>query len=150
MKKILLAVDGSEKSEKAAKKTAELVADGNEVTIMTVVVSTNIYHSEYYSLYSTSDVEKIMEKRKQKIQETGEEILNKNEAILKETDINITINKMLRSGDPAEHICREAEKGEFDLIILADKGEGGVKRFLLGSTSDKVVRHAKTSVLIVK
>jgi nucleotide-binding universal stress UspA family protein len=33
---------------------------------------------------------------------------------------------------------------------MADKGQGQVKRFLLGSTSDRVVRHADTSVLIIK
>ncbi|MFW6310780.1 MAG: universal stress protein, partial [Nanoarchaeota archaeon] len=55
------------------------------------------------------------------------------------------INKLLNSGSPAEYICKEAEDNDYDLIILASAGEGGVKRFLLGSTSDRVVRHAKTS-----
>ena len=56
----------------------------------------------------------------------------------------------MSSGGPAEYICKEAENNDYDLIILADTGEGGVKRFLLGSTSDRVVRHAETSVMIVK
>ncbi|PUU86972.1 Universal stress protein family protein [Halanaerobium congolense] len=36
------------------------------------------------------------------------------------------------------------------MIVIADKGLGKVKRFLLGSISDKVVHHAQTSVLVVK
>ncbi|MDZ7671916.1 MAG: universal stress protein [Halanaerobiales bacterium] len=47
-------------------------------------------------------------------------------------------------------ICEYAENNGFDIIVLADKGIGGVKRFFLGSISDKVLRHAKVSVLVVK
>jgi len=38
----------------------------------------------------------------------------------------------------------------FDLIIVADKGHGKVERFLLGSISDKIVRHSRRTVMVVK
>jgi len=53
-------------------------------------------------------------------------------------------------GHPADVIIRFAEERNFDLIILAHKGHTLADRFLLGSTSDKVADHSKSSVLIVK
>ena len=152
MKKILLAVDGSKKAEKAAEKAGELVvALEAEVTILTVVDAVSInYYAE--SAHSQFALEESMEKRKNEAKQHGEKILNKIENIIKgfQKDKDIEINKLLSSGNPAEYICEESENNDYDLIILASTGEGGVKRFLLGSTSDRVVRHAGTSVMIVK
>ncbi len=53
-------------------------------------------------------------------------------------------------GDPAERIIHHAEQGGFDLLVLGHKGRSRAQRFLLGSTSDKVVDHAPCSTLIVK
>ena len=152
MEKILLAVDGSKKAEKAAEKAGELVvALEVEVTILTVVDAVNIHYSAE-SAKSQFALEELMEERKNEVKQKGEKILNKTENILKsfQKEKDIKINKLLSSGTPAEYICKEAENNDYDLIILASTGEGGVKRFLLGSTSDRVVRHAETSVMIVK
>jgi nucleotide-binding universal stress UspA family protein len=152
MEKILLAVDGSEQSEKAAEKAGELaVALGAEVVILTVVDAIDLKLSPEHA-FSQIELEKLMEQRKKDVKEKGEKILNKIETILKsyQNEKDIKIDKLLSSGRPAEYICEASEKNDYDLIILADKGEGRVKRFLLGSTSDRVVRHANTSVMIVK
>ncbi|WP_257286673.1 universal stress protein [Halanaerobium congolense] len=64
---------------------------------------------------------------------------------------DVRIKKVVKIGDdPADEICDFAENNEIDMIVIADKGLGKVKRFLLGSISDKVVHHAQTSVLVVK
>jgi len=63
---------------------------------------------------------------------------------------NIKVAKKVYEGNPAEKICQVAEEEDYDMIVVADKGLGGIKRFFLGSISDKVVRHANTSVLVVK
>ena len=151
MEKILLAVDDSKKAEKAAEKAGKLAgALEAEVTIITVIDAVNIHHS-LYSTYSHLEVDKLREQRKNKIKEEGEKILRKAANLLQGKGIKENkITKMMKKGSPAEDICEEAEKNNYDLIILADTGEGGVKRFLLGSTSDRVVRHAETSVMIVK
>ena len=36
------------------------------------------------------------------------------------------------------------------MIVMGTLGKGGLERFLLGSVTDKVVRHSKISVLVVK
>jgi nucleotide-binding universal stress UspA family protein len=55
----------------------------------------------------------------------------------------------LLRGDPAGALLTEAERQESDLIVLGSHGEGGMDRWLLGSVSERVVRHAPCSVLVV-
>ncbi|MFW5998400.1 MAG: universal stress protein [Halanaerobiaceae bacterium] len=150
MKKILLAVDGSEKSMKAAEKARDLaLSTGANLTLITVVADNFYYGSPDFSQnMSPGQMQELIEESKKQAEKKGEKILEEVETYMKEKDIEV--KKIIHYGDSAENICRVAEEDEFDLIVLADKGEGGVKRFLLGSTSDRVVRHADTSVLIVK
>jgi nucleotide-binding universal stress UspA family protein len=53
-------------------------------------------------------------------------------------------------GNPARLICKVAEEGHFDLIVLGGSGMGRVADILLGSVSSKVVHEAKVPVLIVR
>ncbi|MFW6310781.1 MAG: universal stress protein [Nanoarchaeota archaeon] len=84
MEKILLAVDGSKKSKKAAKKAGELaVAMDAEVTILTVVTEDNInlpVRSQFPSQY---EIERLIEERDKEIKKQGKKILTKTENILK-------------------------------------------------------------------
>ncbi len=50
----------------------------------------------------------------------------------------------------AQQIVRVAEEVEAGLIVMGSRGLGGVKRALMGSVSDSVVRHAHCPVLIVR
>jgi nucleotide-binding universal stress UspA family protein len=54
------------------------------------------------------------------------------------------------TGHPAESILRQAESGGFDLVVMGVHGAGRVADFLMGSTADRVVRHSRTPVLIVR
>jgi len=52
-------------------------------------------------------------------------------------------------GTPGEAICQVAEELNAVAIIVGSRGHGGIKRALLGSVSDHVVRHAKCPVVVV-
>jgi nucleotide-binding universal stress UspA family protein len=62
----------------------------------------------------------------------------------------IETNKVLLHGEPGDAIYNFVEENNFDMIVIEDKGQGKVERFLLGSITEKIVHHAKTSVLVVK
>lgn len=47
-------------------------------------------------------------------------------------------------------ICRVAEEEEIDVIVLTTHGRGGLDRFLMGSTAEQVVRHARCPVWVVR
>ncbi|HII92990.1 MAG TPA: universal stress protein [Methanosarcina sp.] len=53
-------------------------------------------------------------------------------------------------GNPANVILEFAEQKKVNMIVMGTLGKGGLERFLLGSVTDKVVRHSKRSVLVVK
>jgi len=52
-------------------------------------------------------------------------------------------------GAPANEIARYAETHRADVIVLGSHGHGLVRRFLLGSVADKIVRQAPCAVLVV-
>jgi nucleotide-binding universal stress UspA family protein len=55
-----------------------------------------------------------------------------------------------KCGDPPQAILESAKQLESHLIVVGARGLKGIKRFLLGSVSHKVLEHASCSVLIVR
>lgn len=62
----------------------------------------------------------------------------------------LAVDHVFAQGDPAEEILRAAERHRADLIVMGSKGLTGLERYLLGSVSRKVARHASCSVLVVR
>lgn len=153
MKRILVAVDGSESAQKAAKKAAEMAEDLEaEVTLIHVYTETaqipvNQFN-EVASYLSAETMESIMEQQENTIKDKRQKILDQDAQFFQERGLEV--EKVLLHGDPADEVCEYAAENNCDLIVVADKGHGKVERFLLGSISDKIVRHAKTSVMVVK
>ncbi len=56
----------------------------------------------------------------------------------------------LRMGKPAAEIVALAEELGVGLVVVGSRGLGGVRRALMGSVSDSVVRHAHCPVLVVR
>jgi nucleotide-binding universal stress UspA family protein len=57
----------------------------------------------------------------------------------------------LRMGDPDEEILKFCdEQGGFGLIVMGSRGLGPIKRRLIGSVSESVVRHANCPVLVAR
>jgi nucleotide-binding universal stress UspA family protein len=60
------------------------------------------------------------------------------------------VTRSTPSGDPASVITASAATYDADLIVVGARGHGAMARLLLGSVSEKVLRHARCPVLIVK
>ena len=56
----------------------------------------------------------------------------------------------LRMGTPAAEIVELAEELEVGLVVVGSRGLGGIRRALMGSVSESVVRHAHCLVLVVR
>jgi nucleotide-binding universal stress UspA family protein len=52
-------------------------------------------------------------------------------------------------GAPADVIQDCAERWQADLVVIGSRGHGAIEGLLLGSTADRVVRHATRPVLVV-
>ena len=57
---------------------------------------------------------------------------------------------MWHEGDPLEIILEQSELWGADLIVVGSHGRKGIKRFLMGSTSESVARYARCSVQIIR
>ncbi len=64
-------------------------------------------------------------------------------------EAGIELKTILRPGHPAKTIIDVAREGGFDLVLIGASGLSGVWRFL-GTTAEKVIRHAPCSVVIVR
>ena len=53
-------------------------------------------------------------------------------------------------GQPAQEILRIAKRRRCDLIVIGSRGLGGIRKLLLGSTTDHVVHHASIPVLAIR
>jgi nucleotide-binding universal stress UspA family protein len=60
------------------------------------------------------------------------------------------VNTVIRSGDPGLGIAEYAAEIGAELIIVPSHGYHGVKRFILGSVAERVIRHAGCSVLVLR
>ncbi len=67
-----------------------------------------------------------------------------------ELDPHLCVDTLVLSGGPAHEICRTAEAQGADLIVMATHGNAGLRRFLIGSVTENVVRHAPCPVLVVR
>ena len=149
MKKILVAVDGSPSSKKAAEKAA-LIADSldAEVTLINIITETVTTPSNVLSSsLPMEQLQEMMDQEEKRLKVNSQKILDDAAVFFEEKGMEV--QTVIQYTNPADKICDYAAEEGFDLIVLADKGHG-VKRFLLGSISDKVVRHADVSVLVVK
>ncbi len=63
---------------------------------------------------------------------------------------SIPVETLVRIGVPHDEIVRSAIACSADLIVIATQGRSGLKHILLGSTAERVVRHARCPVLVVR
>ncbi|HJX70004.1 MAG: hypothetical protein A2Y60_01740 [Chloroflexi bacterium RBG_13_54_9] len=147
MFKVLLATDGSEYSEKAARYTGQLCEkmDDCEVTALYVKdISSWALGSGMEPYYETAPDIRLMQEQ---LDTLATSALATAQKVLARTGQQ----PILRStwGRPSEMICRIAEEEKFDLIVLGRRGRGQIADFLLGSVSDRVSHCAKVPVMIV-
>src|SRR5207244_5663633 len=69
-------------------------------------------------------------------------------SLRKSTGVNMSA--AVRDGTPFEEICHAAKTFGADLIVLTTHGYTGLKHVWLGSTAERVVRHAYCPVLAVR
>ena len=61
----------------------------------------------------------------------------------------LDVVKAIEDGPVADKIVAYAEAAGIDLIVMSTHGRGGVRRFLVGSVTDKVIRSTNLPVLVV-
>uniref|UniRef100_A0A7V6A4M3 Universal stress protein n=1 Tax=Desulfobacca acetoxidans TaxID=60893 RepID=A0A7V6A4M3_9BACT len=138
-KKILVAYDGSEGAQKALRAGINLA---------------KIHQAELYALA----VEESLPRFPGTIDEVQEEkeLANRYygkllaEARRQAQEQNLELKTFIKAGHPAKTIVQVAKEGKFDLLLVGHTGLSAVWAAFLGTTAEKVSRHAPCSVLIVR
>lgn len=140
VKTILVAIDGSDYSEKGVRYACAMgPLLGAEIILLHVVpmlVSATPYHD------TVSDQPFLA------LQKVGEDILAKAKKIA--TELNVDVTDLISHGDPAARIIDVASERDVDLIIVGSRGVSGIRRLFTGSISDKVASQAPCPVMIVR
>ncbi|KUO50240.1 MAG: hypothetical protein APF76_11045 [Desulfitibacter sp. BRH_c19] len=142
MKKILVAVDGSDAAQKAAERALELAkALSAKITVISVAVPAPapIHWSGTHFYY-----DELLERQKKQ----AKDLLESYKSFYEKE--NIQIEMIAKEGDPAEEICQAANSGDYYMVIMGSKGLTGIKRALIGSVANYVVQSCKSPVLVVK
>lgn len=142
--RILLAIDDSRFSQAAIETVIEQARPHDtDVRILHVVESPPLLVAREMGGYDPA-LETALESQKQ----NAEALVRKAAELLRARGIKVAA--ALEMGDPKSKILDVAEEWRADLIVLGSHGRRGFERFLMGSVSDAVVRHAKCSVQIVR
>lgn len=140
--RMLIAVDGSPCSENAAKKGIELattlqiplalfsVIDRSQEIIPTDLEVKPIQTGTFLEEQARKNIRDITQKYVPRSMEGN-------------------IHQVLTEGLPREEILRKLKDWNADILIVGTHGRKGLAHFLLGSTAEYLVRHAKVPVLVV-
>jgi nucleotide-binding universal stress UspA family protein len=144
--KIVVAVDGSESSNKVYDMAAQLakLSNGKLIIVHVVVVSPlPLGGGLFYPDVSGIDRIRI------DLEEAGRRIL-KNYSDKSTNHYKIAVETILAQGYPPDAIIREADAKGADLIVVGSRGFSGAKQFFIGSVPNSVLHHSSIPVLLVK
>jgi nucleotide-binding universal stress UspA family protein len=135
---ILLATDGSSASEGASDEAIDLAVQvGARLLVVSVLGSSSRPAGAYAETAGPADSRDSLTTKAQGIVQRA-----------KAAGSDATF--LVWDGDPGEGIVAAADSENADLIVVGSHGRSGVSRFLIGSVSDYVVRHAHCPVMVVR
>jgi nucleotide-binding universal stress UspA family protein len=151
--KILLATDGSREADLAAKTAVELAQrTGSELEVEHVFgispwypaypEATDLEGVELEDPRLEEGLERISEQRARKVLDAEAEKVRSAGGTVAQAH--------LREGGIAQEIVALAEDIGAGLIVMGSRGLGGIRRALMGSVSDAVVRHAHCPVMVFR
>ena len=142
--KILLATDGSEEATLAAQTAADIARKTNS--------ELHLVHVAYLLLMSTEAsyiASRVYKEAREEVKQEAQALLDEQVRIVEDAGGNLA-DAHLRAGRPEEEVLRLSEELEAGLIVVGSRGLSPIKRALMGSVSDSVVRHAHCPVLVVR
>jgi nucleotide-binding universal stress UspA family protein len=150
--RVLVAVDGSTAAFHATETLGQVCNLGAaEVCLMHVAETpwTEFGLEEDWVTYSEED------KRHSDAGMLEHEMLREGEALLEQArdllrPYEVSVTTRIDEGNPTNEILSEAERGQYDLIVVGATGARDLKHQMLGSVSSKIAWNAPCSVLIVR
>ncbi len=143
IRRVLVAVDGSENSLKAVKVAAGIAKSREaELTVLHVLT---LPVAAYYG-----DVPVQINKIEDEMRPQSEKYVSDAVSLAERNGVRAGTKIIERIESPVKGITDYASENDIDLIVVGTRGMGGFKRLLLGSVAAGVVHYAHCSVLVVR
>jgi nucleotide-binding universal stress UspA family protein len=137
---IVVGTDGSEPAERAVREAIGIAArDGAQLHIVTAFPDPAMFRERIASGAMTVNIN---------LREVADSVAAR--AVREAEAEGVEVTTHAHEGDPAEAILDTASEQNADLIVVGNRGLSGIRRFLLGSVSQKVSEHASCNVMIVR
>lgn len=141
MERILVPVDGSDGAGHAAAFAARLARDSGARIILVHVYDSPSASALGLRHVTDSELEKIRDGMSRGSFDAARNAMG---------DFDGSVEPHLAIGDPAKEIVSLAEQTRPDLIVMGTRGRSEMQSLLLGSVSEKVLRHAPCPVTVVR
>jgi nucleotide-binding universal stress UspA family protein len=135
IRSILYATDFSPEAEGALPMALSLARDHGARLIVLHVYPPPAFHGEVVARRQPNGYEEQLWTELRRIQSP---------------DAKVHVEHRLAEGDAAAEILRVAREGDCDLIVMGTHGRTGVRRVLMGSVAEQVVRAAQCPVITVR
>lgn len=152
--KVLVALDGSEHSEKALETAIQIAKKFRakltlihvySVTVPAVVApEPTTLTPAGVPVVTSAEVAKMVEAARM----VGKRVLADGEQ--KAKSANVRVETVLKEGNTVQEIVALAKEVEFDLIVIGARGISRIEELLMGSVSEGVIKNAHCPVLVVK
>ncbi|MEN3974491.1 universal stress protein [Emcibacter sp. SYSU 3D8] len=143
-KRILVPVDGSDASNLGLREAMKLSGQDTRLRLLHAVEGFLPVGGVAVEGYYAGNILETFRKE-------GEEILRKAKALLNEHGLTVETEMVENlGGGTAKIIVNDAETWGADLIVLGTHGRRGLKRLVMGSDAEEVVRLAPVPVLLVR
>lgn len=149
MTTLIVSTDGSDLAIEAARAGLAVTAPADRIVIAVVVEEVDpslAYDGSGHAGPTMSPVE--VDEMRAEVMAAGDEALARTQEGLADLLEGVTVDSRRAEGRPGEALCDLAAELGADAIVMGSRGRGGLKRALLGSVSDHVVRHAPCPVVI--
>lgn len=144
-KRILVPVDGSRASSRGLREAIRL-AKGQRASLQLVHVV-----DEHTVLVSGAEVGPYMTNLMLELRKLGRKVLRIAEAQVRRNGLTCTgVLLEAQAGPAADLIVRQARKSRADLIVIGTHGRRGLRRLIMGSDAEQIVRTSPVPVMLVR
>lgn len=136
-RRILVATDGSSSANEALRQGIRLTRENQGLLTVVYVIPTHIGGIGFFR----NDFKRVFREEGRKILEQAKEMAEKE---------SVPVKTHMEEGYPFEKIVELAKDTNTELIIIGSHGRTGLKKILLGSVAERVIKNAPCPVLVAK
>ena len=147
VKRVLVAVDGSDDSTRAAKAAISIAKKFGAELIVCHVIPTPAYSS---TQVGTSNLANALNVYLEAARKDADNMVDEVAQLAENDGVKTVCVIQENVFSIVEAVVSLAEKRKVDLIVMGTRGQSGFKKLLMGSVSSGVITHAHCSVLVVR